>query len=141
MTTPAIDPHEAVERLTLIHKELEIFADSLKKLTKDADPVISAPLNLIARRLEGLAAKTLEVHRGLGEHLAEQERQRRWRRLGKRLSPTIGQRWFTLIVTIFISLAIFANSGWELTDLGSLPGYLVLALGVWLFVWAKRKKP
>jgi len=122
MTTPAIDPHEAVERLTLIHKELEIFAGSLKKLTKDADPVISAPLNLIVRRLEGLAAKTLEVHRGLGEHLAEQEWKRRWRRLGKRLSLTIGQRWFTLIVTIFISLAIFANNRWELTDLGAVPG-------------------
>ena len=138
MTTPAINPHEVVDRLTLIHKELEIFAGSLQKLTKDADPVISAPLNLIARRLEGLAAKTLEVHRGLSEHLAEQES--KWR-LGKRLGPTIGQRWFTLIVTILISLAIFANNRWELTDLSSFPGYLVLALGVWLFIWARRKRP
>jgi len=141
MTTPSIDPHEAVERLTLIHKELEIFAGSLKKLTKDADPVISAPLNIIARRLEGLAARTLAVCSGLSEYVTEQERERRWRRLGKRLNTTIGQRWFTLIVTIFISLAIFANNRWELTDFGAVPGYLVLALGVWLFIWAKRKKP
>lgn len=92
MATTTIDPHEMVERLTLIHKELEIFAGSLQKLAKDCDPLTRDPIVLVARRLEALAARTLEVYSGLSEYLDEQEGKQRWRRLGKRLNPTAGQR-------------------------------------------------
>lgn len=87
MNTTTNDLHEVVARLTLIHKELEIFAGTLVKLAEDCDLATSGPINLVARRLEALAEKTLDVHNDLSKYLANQKMPR-WRRLRNRFNPT-----------------------------------------------------
>lgn len=87
MNTTTIDLHEVVARLTSIHKELEIFTGTLVKLAEDCDPATSGPINLVARRLEALSGKILDVQNDLSKHLADQ-RMPRWRRPRNRFNPT-----------------------------------------------------